>query len=172
MTHVGGIEASGIDASVSYRFPRGIESTLTATWMDEFATVDVPGAAPTNRLGVANPRGTVPLWRGALSVRWHGELASAAVHTRLIGSYDDMVANRRTGRRLQPQAFVDLQASLSVEALSPGADITRGVKVTAGALNVFDTPPQYSAAGLDVGFDPSLSDPRQRFFFLRLEKQF
>lgn len=172
MTHVGGLEASGIDASVSYRFPRNFDTTLTATWMDEFATVEIPGATPTSRLGAANPRGTVPRWRGALSLRWQSELASAALHTRFIGSYDDMVANRRTGRRLHPQAFVDLQGSVSVEALCPAADLCGGVKLTAGAMNVFDTPPQYSAAGLDVGFDPSLSDPRQRFFFMRLEKQF
>ncbi|WP_157995083.1 TonB-dependent receptor domain-containing protein [Peristeroidobacter soli] len=172
MTHVGGLEASGIDASVSYRFLWDIDATLAATWMDQFATVDVPGTAPTTRLGVANPRGTVPRWRGALSLKWQSELASAALQTRLIGSYDDMVANRRTGRQLHPQAFVDLQASMSVEALWPDTGLSRGVRVTVGALNVLDTPPQYSASGLDVGFDPSLSDPRQRFWFMRLEKQF
>lgn len=171
-THVGGIEASGIDMSVAYRFPRSVDTTLTATWMDEFFVRDVPQAAPTNRLGVAHPRGTIPRWRAALSIRWTGDVASAALHARYIGSYSDMIGNRPAGRQLHPQTFVDLQVSVRLEALHSAFGVFRGVSLTAGALNLFDRSPQYSAAGLDVGFDASLSDPRQRFSFLRLEKRF
>jgi iron complex outermembrane receptor protein len=171
-THVGGIEASGIDMSVAYRFFRSVDTSLTATWMDELSVRDVPHAASTNRLGVAHPRGTIPRWRAALSIRWKGELASAALHARYVGSYSDMVGNRPAGRKLQPQAFVDLQASINLEAIHTAFGLLRGVSLTAGALNLFDRSPQYSAAGLDVGFDASLSDPRQRFSFLRLEKRF
>lgn len=172
MANVGDIETSGIDASISYRFPYDIEASLAATWTNEFLIQEVPGTAATNRLGVASPRGTIPRWRGAMSVKWNGKVVGAAVNARYAGSYEDMAGTRHTGRQLQPQTLFDLQVSMNLEALYPAAELTRGVRVTAGAQNIFDTSPQYSASGLDVGFDASLSDPRQRFIFLRLEKRF
>lgn len=170
--NVGGIEASGVDATVSYRFNRELQAQFSATWMDEFTTVDVPEGPTMDRIGIANPRGTIPRWRAFAAVHWNNAPASASLIARYVGSSEDVIGNQGTGRQLNAQTSVDLQASLNLSTFAPTVASWRGLSLTAGVLNLFDTAPQFAAAGLDQGYDPSLSDPRQRFGYLRVEKQF
>ncbi len=170
--NVGGIKASGVDATVSYRFNPVLRGQLSAAWMDEFAIFDVPGGAATNRIGVVNPRGTIPRWRATAAVHWNHEIASASLVARYVAPYNDRKEDQSTGRRLSSQTSIDVQASLALGMLAPTDALSRGVSLTVGMVNLLDRGPQYSAAGQDQGYDPSLSDPRQRFGYLRLEKQF
>ncbi len=171
-TQLGGIDASGIDTTISYQFNRNIRAELSATWMDEFATYDVPGAAPTNRIGIANPRGTITRWRGFAKLSWQNGVASATVSARYVGPYEDVIGNQRTGRQLDSQTSIDVQASVDLGRFAPGSKVLGGLALTAGMLNILNTPPQFAVAGEELGYDASLSDPRQRFAYLRIEKRF
>jgi iron complex outermembrane receptor protein len=173
--NVGGVQASGIDASVKYGFDTSVgafKTELSTTWMGKFATLEVPGAQPTNRIGVANARGTIPRWRAFGAVHWRNRLVGASVLARYVAPCEDMSGNRRTGRELRSQTLLDVQASVDLGELVAGIAAFHGVTVTSGALNVLDTPPQFAAVGLDQGYDPSRSDPRQRFGYIRIDKRF
>lgn len=91
---------------------------------------------------------------------------------RYVAPCEDMSGNRRTGRELRSQTLLDVQASVDFGELVAGIAAFHGVTVTSGALNVLDTPPQFAAVGLDQGYDPSRSDPRQRFGYIRIDKRF
>lgn len=175
-TNVGGIQARGFDADVSYRFPmfRGtIETSLWGTWMREFGTFDVPGERPIDRLGLANPRGTIPRWRLFGSVQWQHRLANASVIARSTSRYRDTLANEPIDRQLRAQTWFDLQVAVNLGALAADTAIFQGMKLTVGALNALDRKPQFAHAGGEWGFDPSLNDSRQqRFSYLRIDRQF
>jgi iron complex outermembrane receptor protein len=171
-TNVGGIEASGIDAKFSFRFHEHWSAELSTTWVDEFVTYDIPGEPPTNRVGFANPRGTIARWRALAKFDWQNEFASARLSARYVAPYEDMNGDRRAGRRLHSQTSVDVQGALDLGTLASGVAGLRGVKVTLGVLNIFDVPPQWAFAGQELGYDPSSTDPRQRYGYVRLEKWF
>lgn len=60
---------------------------------------------------------------------------------------------------------------MRIERMAPTWGLWRGVNVSVGVLNVFDTRPQCSLAGQE--YDRSLSgDPRQRYGYINIEKRF
>jgi iron complex outermembrane recepter protein len=175
MMNVGGVEASGVDAMISYHFNTRVGAfkfEVFSMWMDEFSTTDVPGSQSTNRVDVADPRGTIPHRRVSAAIHWRNRLAGSTVSARYVGSYEDTRNYERTGRRLDSQTLVDLQAWLELGEVAPTIALFDGVRMTAGMLNAFDERPQFAEVGSDLGYDPALSDPRQRFGYLRIEKRF
>jgi iron complex outermembrane recepter protein len=53
-----------------------------------------------------------------------------------------------------------------------GESRLQGLKLWAGAVNVFDEQPGFADVGDAVGFDSSQSELKGRSYYLRLEKEF
>ncbi len=174
-TNAGGVQASGIDADMSYAFDTSLgtfKAEIFATWMERFATFDVPGAEPMDRLGLANPRGSITRWRTFGAAHWLHRLASLSVVARNAAPYEDTIGNQPIGRQLRAQTWVDVQATLNLGEVTEGIAGLNGVRLTAGALNVFGARPQFAHAGGEMGYDPSLTDVKQEFVYARIEKRF
>ncbi len=174
----GRIDTRGADVSVNYGFESKSGEwrlSLAATWVDRYLSDELPGQAPTNRVGVANVFGTITRWTGNAGVNWTRGPWGADVIGRYVAAYDDAVgvAAAPTGRRMPGQTFVDVQLRWD----SAGSSGTTsawwgGLRLTLGASNVLDVAPDYSEIGGTLGFDTSQGDLRQRFLYVDLSKRF
>jgi iron complex outermembrane receptor protein len=180
MTPEGGgtLRASGMDlrasAHVDTRYGT-ITPELSATWMREYQVIEWPGLPPLERVARASTLGTIPRWRGMAGLSWGFHGLAISTQARLVSGYADVsfLQNRLTGRDVESQALIDLQASLHLDhEPGRGSNVWHGVTVTAGIENLFDQGPPFAEVGALFGFDPSQGDLRERFGYLRLTKEF
>jgi len=173
--NVGGVKTAGVDLSVNVDLLTDLgrfTPELQATWFDRFESTDVPGQAPLERVDLASELGSILDWRAILSLRWKRGPLGAAVFARYTPSYDDAIVGVRTGETIDAQTLFDLQGSLDFSMLYGGESRLHGLKLWAGAVNVFDEQPRFADVGDAGGFDSSQSELKQRSYYLRLEKQF
>jgi iron complex outermembrane receptor protein len=173
--NLGSLETSGIDASVRYDFDTGLgrwAPSLSATWIDDYDTVDVPGGTPQDRVNIANELGTIVRWRAQASLGWGKGPVSAFVTARYVPAYEDAVAAVRTGRLVDDQTTFDAQVSFDLGALASDDWLLRGMNLTVGALNITDELPQFAQVNALAGFDFSQGDLEGRFCYIRLGKTF
>lgn len=173
--NLGRLRASGLDLNLAYDFKTGFgrfTPSLSATWIDEYETVDLPGASAQNRVNVANELGSIVRWRVVGSLGWDRGPLSAFITARYVPSYDDTVAGLRTGRVLPSHATLDVQASLDLGGFAAEDSFWRGLKLTLGAVNVTDELPHFAEVNGAAGFDLSQGDLKGRFCFARLGKAF
>jgi len=173
--NVGGVETAGVDLGVRADFLTDLgrfTPELQATWFDRFESTDVPGQAPVERVDLASEFGSILEWRAILSLRWKRGAFGAAMFARYTPSYDDAIVGVRTGRTIDAQTLFDLQGSLELSMLYGGESRLHGLKLWAGAVNVFDEQPRFADVGDVGGFDSSQSELKQRSYYIRLEKKF
>src|SRR5262249_23642617 len=91
---------------------------------------------------------------------------------RYTPSYDDAVGGVRTGHKVASQALIDLHGSLDVGQLFNDDSAWNGLKLTVGAINLFNKEPSVAEVGGAADFDLSQGDLKQRSYYLRLEKKF
>lgn len=171
----GRLTTSGVDLGASYAFDAAANhfaADVKATWIDEYETLDLPGAPAADRVNVASSLGTIAKWRAIASLEWSRGAANATTYVRYIPSYDDTKADVRNGRTVPAQTFLDLQLSLDVGKLLRGSALLRGVELTAGALNALDQQPHFAEVDGLQGYDTSQGDLKGRFWYLRLGKTF
>lgn len=145
-TNLGRIDASGVDGQVAYQFNEQIGTKFSAAWIEKFDCTQLPGSMPVSRIGVANAKGTIPRWRLGAALYWQNDKASTSLSARYVPSYDDAIGDRRTGRHLRSQIWVDYRFSLDLERLVPRLGGMQGVTLSGGVLNVLDSAPQFSVA--------------------------
>jgi len=171
----GRLTTSGIDFEASYELPTSLGTftpRMSATWVDEFVAVDIPGQAPIDRVGIAHTSGSIPRWRVVSSVAWQqgGLGLSATLDWR--PAYMDANATGVTNRKLPARTLVDLQGTFELgRLLSPGK-LWDDFKLQVGVRNVFDEQPSFAEIGFDNGFDSSQGDLAGRFGYLKLSKGF
>lgn len=170
------LETSGVDLGVSHTFDTRFgrfAPELLATWVEKYRTVNIPDTAAVERVGMASIEGTIPRWRAVATLgwKWHGIGLSATM--RYLPSYNDATPIGPINRVIPAQTLVDLQAAVAFdELIGKGSFWTQGVRVTAGASNLFDKTPRFAEIGLSSGYDLSQGDLRQRFGYLKLSKSF
>lgn len=174
----GSVETSGIDSTVEYSIDTTagrFASSLSATWIDEYVTVDLPGTPRVDRRGITTLQGTIPKWRGVgmFAWQWRGLGLSSAV--RYLPETRDAVFATMTpnGRMVGSQTLVDIQASLDfASTFSQASTWWSGIKLTAGISNLFDESPGFAEAGGEIGYDLNQGDLRQRFAYLKMATSF
>jgi iron complex outermembrane receptor protein len=169
------LKAAGVDINISLTCDSTVgrfTPSLSATWNDEFRTASVHGMLSENRIGIASEFGTIPEWRAIASVGWSQGPFALFFATQYVSAYDDAFFGEPTGRTIPASILVDAQASLHLDALVASTPLTRAVKLTAGVKNLFDQGPHFAELGLDHGYDLSQGDRKQRFWYVRLAKQF
>lgn len=173
--NLGRLRASGLDLDVAYDFETGLgrfTPRLLATWIDDYETIDMPGAPAENRVNVASEFGSIVRWRAMGSLGWDRGPLSASITARYVPSYDDAIARVRTGRVIPSQTTLDVQASLDLGGLAAEDSFWRGLKLTLGAANVTDELPPFAEVNNAAGFDFSQGDLKGRFCFVRVGKTF
>lgn len=170
------LETSGVDLSVSHTFDTRFgrfAPELLATWVEQYRAVNVPDTAAVERVGRASIEGTIPRWRAVATLGWKWRGIGLSATMRYLPSYNDATLIGPTNRVIPAQTLVDLQAAVAFdELIGNGSFWTQGVKITAGASNLFDKTPQFAEIGLSSGYDVSQGDLRQRFGYLKLSKSF
>lgn len=171
----GDLTTSGVDLEASYEFanPLGrFTQRVSATWINEFTAVDVPTTAPIDRVGVANPFGSIPRWRLVGTLGWKRNGVGLSTTVDWLPGYLDADTGGLTGRRLPDRTLVDVQASFAMdELLGPGAPWD-DLKLQTGVKNAFDKEPAFSQVGFAIGFDSSQGDLVGRFGYIKLSKGF
>jgi outer membrane receptor protein involved in Fe transport len=89
-----------------------------------------------------------------------------------VPAYDDTLGGVRNGRGIPSQTFVDAQIALDLGELADGDTLFGGVKLVAGASNLFDQQPHFAEVSGLAGYDMSQGDLKGRFWYLRLGKAF
>lgn len=172
----GRLTAAGIDFNVSLNLDSSLGlfmPSLSAVWNQRFDTSLARGIASANRIGIANDRGTIPRWRAVASIAWNQGPLSAFVAAQYLPAYADaFIDGTATGRAIPATTLFDTQISLEVGEIVPSESFLSQVRVSAGVKNMFDEEAHFSEIGWDYGFDTSQADLRQRFWYLRLEKEF
>jgi iron complex outermembrane receptor protein len=174
VANFGRLETSGIDLDLSYGadWPTGrTQAALSATWVNEYESQEVGTNLPVNRVGIANLQGTIPEWRLVGSLMWHGDGWGASTTATFTPRYRDTGPSGVLDRHLPSRTLIDMQAWLELGRMfDPG--VFDGLKITAGALNVFDREVDFANAGSFLGYDVSQANLRQRFAYVRITKAF
>jgi iron complex outermembrane receptor protein len=173
----GRLDTSGIDFSVDLshdtRFGK-VHSGFSATWVREYSSVNLPGAAPEERVGVASAAaGTILRWNAAATLGWTAYGVSASATARYAPSYADAIPGaQRNGRTVASQTLVDVQ--LAYEFAPQGgdkSDVLSGLRISVGATNLLDKDPPFSES-TGGGYDRSQANVLGRFAYLTLSKRF
>ncbi|WP_129777128.1 TonB-dependent receptor [Peristeroidobacter soli] len=174
LLNYGRLETSGIDLDLSYRIGGSLgdlRGALSATWVDNYASQDMAPIQSPDRVGIANYSGTIPEWRLVGSLTWDGRGWGVSTTATFTPSYQDSDLSGPLNRRLPSRTVIDMQAWLELGGLF-GPACFNDLKITAGALNLFDEKVDFANAGLMYGFDISQADLKQRFTYLRIAKSF
>ncbi|MDX2141759.1 MAG: TonB-dependent receptor [Rhodospirillaceae bacterium] len=157
----------GLDLEVTQAWSGGgagdFSAGLNATWIDRYIIQDTPTAPRRNVAGNRNFRTfarSLPEWRATASLGWQRDRHNASAFVRFVDRYrDDQNANRR----IASQTTLDLQYGHELPILGDG----REVKLTVGALNLFNTDPPDVLT--NAGYDSKVHDPRGRVLYVRLK---
>lgn len=171
----GRLTTDGIDFEVSYDWETSLGTLMprvSATWVDEFIAVDIPGQAPINRVGLAHTAGSIPRWRVVGSLAWQRGALGLSTTVDWRPAYMDAEIAGPTGRRLAARTLVDLQGTLEFDQLLPASALWKDLKLQLGVKNAFDEQPSFSEIGVGIGYDPSQGDLAGRFGYLKLSKGF
>lgn len=174
LLNYGRLKTSGVDVDLSYRTTTNLghlQAALSATWVDEYSSEDLAPIESLDRVGIANYQGTIPEWRSIGSLTWEGSGWGVSTTATFTPSYQDSDLTGALERRLPSRTIIDMQAWLDLGRLLDPA-FCDGLKITAGALNLFDEGVDFANAGFTFGFDVSQADLKQRFAYLRITKGF
>jgi outer membrane receptor protein involved in Fe transport len=170
----GALDTSGIDLDASLQSEHSwgcLKLDLAVTWIDEYLSRDMNQVLPPDRVGIANPAGTIPEWRIVGSVGWKLGALGLSTTTTFTPSYQDSdLLMGPLDRRLSSRTLVDVQAWLDFESQSSA--LLDGSRLTLGARNVFNEEPEFARAGAIQGYDYSQGELTGRTLYFRLSKQF
>jgi iron complex outermembrane recepter protein len=171
----GRLTTSGIDIEASYELGTQIgrfTPRVSATWVNEFTAVDMPGADPIDRVGIAHPSGSIPRWRAVGSLAWTRGGVGVSTTIDWRPGYMDANTTGLTGRRLPARTLVDLQGTFALDQLLGPGKLWEDFDLQLGVKNLFDEPPAFADIGFAIGFDSSQGDLAGRFGYVKLTKGF
>jgi iron complex outermembrane receptor protein len=145
------------------------------TYLSKYETQN-PDLSFTNALDTANNStgGVIVRWRHFAALTWQAGAWTTTFteqyqksYTDLPGTFEDPTDPAFKPRRVSAYDIYGLQTAYSG---------VKGLTITVGIRNLFDTPPPYTNAGgqtsFQAGYDPTYADPRGRFFYGRIQYKF
>jgi iron complex outermembrane receptor protein len=173
LVNFGQIKVAGNDFQIDYKVSTRIGEfmpSLSATVTDHYTASLTPNAAATDRTSKAFDDGNfAPRWKGRVALNWRLGPYSVNAAGRYVGRYLDY---QDTPNSNQLGAFWLCDANVRYAI---GQTLVRdnrwlgGAYVTVGAINLFNTAPQFSNYLFDlIGYDPSEADIRGRFIYAQL----
>ncbi len=167
LANLGIRKSSGVDVTLQYRFPAtsfgAFDTWFNGTYVTSNVWQTTPDAEPFESIGVYNG---ATRWRHNLALRWMNGPWSATLSQRYSSGYVDQNA-------VAEQYMRDVSAN-SVWTLSGAYTGFRNATITAGIKNLLNTDPPFSNqnANPQTGYDPRLSDPIGRAYYVRLTYKF
>jgi iron complex outermembrane receptor protein len=172
----GTIRTSGLDATAAVTIETRVgrfKPELSATWVHDFTTSDLVAGPGVNRVGVANSQGTVPRWRGVVTLGWNFGSVGLSTAMRYVPSLEDVdLFGTRNGRRIDSQTVVDVQLLLDLGDLAGEQSAWKGFELRAGTFNLFNVEAPFAEVTGPIGYDWSQGDLRRRFAYVKLAKKF
>jgi len=170
----GKLNTSGLDLSLNWygdatsmgRFSANLNGTL----ITKYKFQSDPHSPMTNGLGVFRDDKAVQRWRHKLNIDWtQGPVNLSLGHT-FFSSYRDqniegLADPGWNDRDVKAYSLWDLTGSYA---------FNKNLKLRAGVINMFDTPPPFTNQSryFEVTWDPTYGDPRVRSFFANLQYKF
>jgi|HubBroStandDraft_4_1064222.scaffolds.fasta_scaffold03475_3 iron complex outermembrane receptor protein len=166
----GAFSVTGIDYQAKYKYDSGIglwTPSVNVSQTYRYLANLLPGVAATERVSQASDDGAwAPRWKGTAAIAWKLGAITATFDGRYVSKYQDYDSTREIGN------FWLCDLSIRYElgsALASRASWLNGSYVSAGGVNIFDRPPQYSSyASNFLGYDPTQADIRGRFLFAQI----
>ncbi|MRV74907.1 TonB-dependent receptor [Duganella sp. FT92W] len=167
LANLGIRKSSGIDLTLQYRFPHTpvgwFDTWFNGTYVTSNVWQTTPDSEPFESIGVYNG---ATRWKHNFSLRWMNGPLSATLSQRYTSGYTDQNA-------VAAQYVRDVSPN-SVWALSAAYTGFKNTTITAGVKNLLNTNPPFSNqnANPQTGYDPRLSDPIGRAYYVRLTHKF
>ncbi len=170
----GKLNTSGLDIALNWRSDATsmgrFSASLNGTLITKYKFQSDPHSPMANGLGVFRDDKAVQRWRHKLNVDWtQGPLNLSVGHT-FFSSYRDqnipgLADPGWNDRDVKAYSLWDLTGSYA---------FNQNLKLRAGVINVFDTPPPFTNQSryFEVTWDPTYGDPRGRSFFAHLQYKF
>ena len=185
--NLGFIEVEGFDAAFEYIAPTTSVGTFTlradGAYIGSYRQQSSAGQ-PVRELAGTFAR---PAFRGRAQLGWRIGGFEAITTFNYIDSYEDITADRTVDYdttvdllleyRFGKAAAAPVTETSAKNTVAQMTDATtrrsawlNGLAIRAGVRNIFDDPPPFS--NNVAGYPVPLNDPRQRFFFVDIEKRF
>jgi len=170
----GKLNTSGLDIELNWRGDASamgrFSASLNGTLITKYKFQSDPNSPMTNGLGVFRDDKAVQRWRHKLNIDWtQGPISATLGHT-FFSSYRDqnipgLADPGWNDRDVKAYSLWDLTGSYS---------FNKNLKLRAGVINMFDTPPPFTNQSryFEVTWDPTYADPRGRSFFANLQYKF
>ncbi len=170
----GKLNTSGLDIALNWRSDATsmgrFSASLNGTLITKYKFQSDPHSPMANGLGVFRDDKAVQRWRHKLNIDWtQGPLNLSLGHT-FFSSYRDqnipgLADPGWNDRDVKAYSLWDLTGSYA---------FSQNLKLRAGVINVFDTPPPFTNQSryFEVTWDPTYGDPRGRSFFAHLQYKF
>ncbi|MEJ6001568.1 TonB-dependent receptor [Paucibacter soli] len=163
--NLGGVITNGIDASLNYRLRTADAGTFTVnangTYVVRYNYQDEPGGAWNENEGAYVGTNPIFRWSHAITFGWsQGAYALGATNRYRTGYLDQ---NKKD--TVPADSIWDVYGSWKP---------VKGVTLTAGVRNVFDTEPPFSRqnATFQTGYDPRFADAVGRSYYVRAGYEF
>jgi iron complex outermembrane receptor protein len=133
-----------------------------------------PDGSFTTALDTANNAtgGVTVRWRHYAALTWQAGSWSTTFSQQYQKRYNDLPATDPFGFGAEPRKV----SAYDIYGLQTSYSGVKGLTLTVGVRNLFDTDPPYTNAGgqtsFQAGYDPTYADPRGRFFYGRIQYKF
>lgn len=168
--NLGQVKTDGLDFTAGYSMAMGAMGTLAfdwnGTWVHSYKYQNTPTDPLKQNVGIYEDSSPVFRWQHSLSANWtRGNYSSRLGIRHKTGYRDQNAPGTVVGG---PAFYGDVKAYTLVD-LSFTAKPTKGLTLTAGINNLFDTDPPFSnqATRSQRGYDPRYTDPLGRTVFVR-----
>jgi iron complex outermembrane receptor protein len=135
-----------------------------------------PDGSFTTALDTANNNtgGVIVRWRHYAALTWQAGAWTTTFSQSYQKRYTDLPG---TFEDTDPATFIPRKVNAyDIYGLQTAWSGVKGLTITLGIRNLFDTPPPYTNAGgqtsFQAGYDPTYADPRGRFFYGRVQYKF
>jgi len=168
--NLGILNTSGIDFNFGYSTSLGAMGQLAfnwdATWVESYEYQNTPTDAIKQNVGVYSDGSPIFRWKHSGSLTWSKGDWSSRLGVRHQTGYVD--ANAPSIVVGGPSFYGNVEAYTLVD-ISVSAKPIKGMNMTVGLKNAFDTKPSFSNQGdrSQRGYDPRYSDPYGRQLFVR-----
>lgn len=171
IVNFGGIDVAGLDYDVNYQRETSLGKWLGSISATQTYSYDIqlaPGVTSVDRVSAADTtRNWAPRWKGTTTVGWERGPCLVNLTGRYVSRYQDYASTRKIGDFWLYDAHFRYEIN---EAFAPKR-LLKGVHLEFGAVNVFDTLPQYSNYSATLGYDPAQADIRGRYLYFQVGAQ-
>jgi len=166
LINIGTTKTSGIDVTARWSPPATefgrFDLGLQGTYVRQFDT-QLDGVTTVSLLGDARNAPAVPRWRSAVSLDWTGGAWGATLAWQVASGYIENVV--RPILPAEPTRKVDAATNWDLQLRYDGL---AGWRLAGGVRNLLDAEPPFSqTSSFQFGFNPLVSSPLGRTFYLR-----